>query len=61
MKQVVLPHGLSNFPQLVGKYVVDKSSYIELMETMRERFLVYLRLFRLGKSCLYRSWSIITT
>jgi hypothetical protein len=48
---VFFPYGLSNFPQVVREYVyVDKTSYIELLETMRERFLVYLRPRRFGKS-----------
>jgi hypothetical protein len=48
---VFFPYGLSNFPQVVSEYVyVDKTSYIELLETMRERFLVYLRPRRFGKS-----------
>mgnify|MGYP005840575801 CR=1 FL=1 len=51
MKQVFFPYGLSNFPQVVSEYVyVDKTSYIELLETRRERFLVYLRPRRFGKS-----------
>jgi hypothetical protein len=48
---VFFPYGLSNFPQVVSEYVyVDKTSYIELLETRRERFLVYLRPRRFGKS-----------
>ncbi|PKQ70251.1 AAA family ATPase [Raineya orbicola] len=48
---VFFPYGLSNFPQVVSEYIyVDKTSYIELLETMRERFLVYLRPRRFGKS-----------
>jgi hypothetical protein len=51
MQQVFFPYGLSNFPQVVSEYVyVDKTSYIELLETRRERFLVYLRPRRFGKS-----------
>jgi hypothetical protein len=51
MKNVFFPYGLSNFPQVVSEYVyVDKTSYIELLETRRERFLVYLRPRRFGKS-----------
>jgi hypothetical protein len=51
MKDVFFPYGLSNFPQVVSEYVyVDKTSYIELLETRRERFLVYLRPRRFGKS-----------
>jgi len=50
-KNVFFPYGLSNFPQVVSEYVyVDKTSYIELLETRRERFLVYLRPRRFGKS-----------
>jgi hypothetical protein len=47
----LLPYGLSDFRQIVqeGKYMVDKSMYIEKME-LAGNFLFLIRPRRFGKS-----------
>jgi len=47
-----IPYGISNFETLVkeGYYFVDKTKYIEILENIFERFIMYLRPRRFGKS-----------
>ncbi len=47
-----LPYGLSNFDQIrtEGYWYVDKTKYVEMLETSPERFLMILRSRRFGKT-----------
>ena len=47
-----LPYGISNYEQLVkeGYYYVDKTQYIEKLENMSERTIMFLRPRKFGKT-----------
>ncbi|MDW8297480.1 MAG: AAA family ATPase, partial [Raineya sp.] len=49
---VFFPYGVSNFAQVAtdGYVYVDKTAYLEVLEAKKERFIVYLRPRRFGKS-----------
>lgn len=51
-EKVFFPYGISNFAQIVTQnYVyVDKTAYLELLEKSQEKFVIYLRPRRFGKS-----------
>ncbi|WP_448530371.1 AAA family ATPase [Raineya sp.] len=51
-EKVFFPYGISNFAQIVTQnYVyVDKTAYLELFEKSQEKFVIYLRPRRFGKS-----------
>ncbi|MCP4197062.1 MAG: AAA family ATPase, partial [Proteobacteria bacterium] len=55
-----LPYGLSNFDQIrtEGYWYVDKTKYIEMLETSPEKFLMILRSRRFGKTlfCSMLGW-----
>ncbi|MDW8296304.1 MAG: AAA family ATPase, partial [Raineya sp.] len=50
--QVFFPYGVSNFAKVATQnYVyVDKTNFLEMLEIRQERFVVYLRPRRFGKS-----------
>jgi len=47
-----IPYGISNFEDIStsGYYYVDRTQYIEVLENLSEKFLVFLRPRRFGKS-----------
>ena len=50
MKKIA--YGISNFKTIIedGYYYVDKTKYIEMLENLNERYLIFLRPRRFGKS-----------
>jgi hypothetical protein len=49
---IKLPYGISNFETLVerGNYFVDRTNYLERLESLSESYLLFLRPRRFGKS-----------
>jgi len=47
-----IPYGISNFKSLVDEdyYFIDKTKYIEILENFNEKYLIFLRPRRFGKS-----------
>ena len=47
-----IPYGVSGFSDMVlgGHYYVDRTQYIEKLESLTERYLIYIRPRRFGKS-----------
>ncbi|PCJ16775.1 MAG: 9-O-acetyl-N-acetylneuraminate esterase, partial [Candidatus Cloacimonadota bacterium] len=52
MKKLKIPYGVGNYKTLVEEdyYFVDKTSFIEKLENLDEKTLVFLRPRRFGKS-----------
>jgi len=52
MDKLRLPYGISNFKTLVNEnyFFVDKTNFIEQLEELNERYIVFLRPRRFGKS-----------
>jgi len=52
MDRKKVPYGISNFETLIkdNYYFIDKTKYIEILENLNERYLIYLRPRRFGKS-----------
>ncbi|HOK41368.1 MAG TPA: AAA family ATPase, partial [bacterium] len=50
--KIKLPYGISNFEQLVenGYVYIDRTNYIELLENLTDRFILFIRPRRFGKS-----------
>ena len=61
-KYKLLPYGISNYAQIKreGKYMVDKTKYLELMERAGN-FLFFIRPRRFGKSLFLSMMNRITT
>ena len=47
-----IPYGVSGFSDMIlgGHYYVDRTQYIEKLESLTERYLIYIRPRRFGKS-----------
>ena len=47
-----LPYGIGDFKKLVNEkyYFIDKTKYIELLENLNEKYIIFLRPRRFGKS-----------
>jgi len=52
MERKKVPYGISNFEALIKEnyYFIDKTKYIEVLENLNEKYLIYLRPRRFGKS-----------
>ena len=52
MARTRIPYGISNFESLIKEnyYFVDKTKYIELLENLNEKHIIFLRPRRFGKS-----------
>ena len=64
-KRLRIPYNIQNFKQIreEGLYYVDKTAYIERLESIADRFLFCVRSWRFGKSLSHgiggETWELI--